>query len=79
MDIAASGPTVDRVFLIGIGGGRISAIEYRLAAAFGAHIAVDPDSGGAAAAVFTGEAGWLAGRVRRLRATAAAIDDFLQG
>lgn len=46
IDIIASGIPSSEVKLVGIGGGPISALEYRLALAFGAQVAVLDGSGG---------------------------------
>jgi hypothetical protein len=45
IDIIASGIKVDSVKIFGINGGRISAIEYRIATAFGAQVAIITGSG----------------------------------
>lgn len=57
MDLIASGISPAKVKLIGIGGGEISAFEYRLALMLGAHVAVIKDSGRAVASL-TGNAYW---------------------
>jgi hypothetical protein len=45
IDIIASGIKADSVKLLGINGGKISAIEYRIAIAFGAQVAIIEESG----------------------------------
>jgi hypothetical protein len=45
IDIAASGVSLQRVKLLGISGGGISAIEYRIALAFGSSVAIIQNSG----------------------------------
>jgi ppGpp synthetase/RelA/SpoT-type nucleotidyltranferase len=48
IDLIASGVLPEKVRLLGIGGGPVSAFEYRLALAMGAEVAVIMGSGGAA-------------------------------
>jgi ppGpp synthetase/RelA/SpoT-type nucleotidyltranferase len=48
IDILASGIRPYRVRLLGIGGGALSALEYRIALALGAHVGIVEDSGRAA-------------------------------
>lgn len=51
-DIIASGISPKNVKLIGIGGGKISATEYRFALALGAKVGIISDTGGEAAQLF---------------------------
>lgn len=50
-DILASGIEPKDVLLLGVGGGELSSVEYRLALALGANVAVVQESGGAADAL----------------------------
>jgi len=50
-DILAAGIEPKDVLLLGVGGGEVSSVEYRLALAFGASVAVVKGSGGAADAL----------------------------
>ena len=56
-DLVASGIAPAEVRLVGIGGGAVSAAEYRIALALGARVGVVPASGGAAAAIL-GDPSW---------------------
>lgn len=50
-DLRAQGVVPGRVRVLGFGGGKVSAVEYRVAFAFGANVAVVRKSGGAADAI----------------------------
>jgi len=61
IDIIAAGIRPDQVKLIGMGGGTISAFEYRMALAFGAQLAVVEGSGDEAAKL-AADSDWAASR-----------------
>ena len=52
-DILAAGIEPKDVLLLGVGGGELSSVEYRLALALGANVAVVQESGGAADSLIT--------------------------
>ena len=65
IDLAASGIPATSVHLLGIGGGRIAASEYRIALALGAPIGLVADSGREAGRLL-GDEQWAAARLLRL-------------
>ena len=76
-DIVAAGIQPDQVKLVGIGGGAIAAVEYRMALALGAQVAIVEGSGRSAARLLNdGEWNKLENLVR-LPADAAALRSFL--
>ena len=76
-DILAAGITPKSVFLVGIGGGSVSAFEYRVALAFGASVGVVAGTGGGADALLCNPL-WL-GRpnLYPLRQDSQSIHSFL--
>lgn len=54
-DLVTAGISADSVKLIGVGGGRVSAAEYRIALALGATVGLLAESGGEAARLLTDE------------------------
>ena len=76
-DIVAAGIKPGQVKLVGIGGGAIAAVEYRMALALGARVAIVEGSGRSAARLLNdGEWNKLENLVR-LPADAAALRSFL--
>lgn len=74
-DVLSAGLTVEQVSVLGIGGGTISAVEYRLGLALGARCAVVEGSGGAADELLQDPQTDSA--AASLRADPAAIQHFL--
>ena len=76
-DIISSGISPSKVRLLGISGGNISAIEYRVASALGAQVAVLPESGGEAAKLLM-DSDWASIRkLLRLPSDAMTIAAFV--
>jgi ppGpp synthetase/RelA/SpoT-type nucleotidyltranferase len=79
IDLLTSGIDPGEVHVLGINGGRIAAVEYRIAAALGATVGLLEESGREAARLLA-EAPWLTpGRVVPLPPDAATIRAFLGG
>jgi ppGpp synthetase/RelA/SpoT-type nucleotidyltranferase len=76
-DIVAARMEPGQVKLVGIGGGEISAVEYRLALALGARVAVVEGSGRAAAQLLADDEWKAAQSLVRLPADAQALREFL--
>ena len=77
-DILGAGISLDSVRLLGFAGGRISAIEYRVALALGAVVGVVEGFGGAAAEVLQDELWQAAPNLLQLPADNASIRAFAQ-
>lgn len=78
VDLLVAGRHPREIKLIGINGGTISALEYRMALALGAGVAVLGDSGRAASELINDETWGTAHRFSSLPTDAAWIRKFLQ-
>ena len=76
-DIVASGIEPCQVKLVGIGGGAIAAVEYRMALALGAQVAIVEGSGRSAARLLNDGEWNTSDNLVRLPADAAALRIFL--
>lgn len=76
-DIIAAGIKPGQVKLVGIGGGTISAVEYRVALALGARVAILEGSGRSAAQLLKDDEWNRSESLIRLPADAAALRGFL--
>ena len=76
-DILTSAIDPGQVTLLGIGGGVISAVEYRMALALGARVAIVEGSGRSAARLLSDEAWEEAENLVRLPADAEALRELL--
>jgi hypothetical protein len=76
-DIITSGIGAVRVKLVGIGGGRIAAVEYRLALALGAEVAIIEGSGRSATQLLSDDAWNKSKNLVRLPADPGALRGFL--
>jgi hypothetical protein len=76
-DIVVSGITPRSVRVLGIGGGPISAFEYRLAAAMGSHVGLVGDTGREAAAMLRDPLWGRIADVEEVHPTRQAIASFL--
>ena len=77
-DLLCSGVHPEEVKLLGIGGGRISAIEYRLALAFGAQVAILDQSGREADKIFQDEMWNRSENLLRLPVDSEALKHFIR-
>ena len=78
IDLLASGIDPAQVAVIGINGGRIAAVEYRIALALGARVAVVEESGRAAARLISGEDWARAANLLSCPADAMTLRAFLR-
>ena len=76
VDLFASGVSPEAVRVLGVGGGRIAALEYRLALALGATVALVAGSGGEAGRLL-GEERWTSSRLVRLPADPETLRVFM--
>jgi hypothetical protein len=76
-DVLASGIDPSTVRLLALGGGGISAFEYRLAVALGAQVGAIRGSGDAAHELLSGSTWSASGRVEELEPTVEALRAFL--
>jgi hypothetical protein len=76
-DIVATGIQPDQVTLVGIGGGAIAALEYRMALALGARVVIVEGSGRSAARLLNDGEWNKSENLVRLPADAAALRSFL--
>jgi class 3 adenylate cyclase len=76
-DVLTSGIDPSAVRVIALGGGTISAFEYRLAAALGAHVGAIRGSGDAAHELLSRSSWSASGRVEELEPTAESVRAFL--
>lgn len=75
-DIVAAGIEPEQVKLVGIGGGAISAVEYRIALALGAQVAIVEGSGRAAAQLLVDDEWKQSENLVRLAADAVKVREF---
>jgi ppGpp synthetase/RelA/SpoT-type nucleotidyltranferase len=78
IDLLVSGIDPAQVVVIGINGGRIAAVEYRIALALGARVAVVEESGRAAARLLSGEDWATAANLLSCPADAMTLRAFLR-
>jgi ppGpp synthetase/RelA/SpoT-type nucleotidyltranferase len=76
-DIVVAGITPNQVKLVGIGGGAIAAVEYRIALALGAQVAIIEGSGRSAAQLLSDGEWNKSENLVRLPADTAALRSFL--
>jgi hypothetical protein len=77
IDLIASGLDPSRVKVLGINGGSIAAIEYRIALALGARVGIPEDSGREAGKLFTDEDWALSGNLTHLPADPMTLRAFV--
>jgi SLOG in TRPM, prokaryote len=76
-DIVAAGIHPSQVKLVGLGGGAIAAVEYRMALALGARVAIVEGSGRSAAQLLSDDEWNKSEKLVRLPADASALRSFL--
>jgi hypothetical protein len=77
-DIITSAISLSDVKLLGINGGDVTAIEYRIALALGAYVAVIKDSGGEAAKLLQDNGWHMSKRLVQLPADAMTVRAFIK-